>query len=153
MRARRKVAVTVLAFVVIFGLCFLPSHLFMLWFYYRYVRDQRPFARLDLRQFVKEFHVAPTQNVRRTDEGRSVDALKSIHPPTENINYSPDVGNFSLQDAIAGRAVILSPGHTMRGCRMGDGERRPRSVWEGTARGFIGGNEIDHEHNPLRIKN
>ncbi|GAB0098041.1 Neuropeptide CCHamide-1 receptor [Sergentomyia squamirostris] len=33
-RARRKVAVTVLAFVVIFGLCFLPSHLFMIWFYY-----------------------------------------------------------------------------------------------------------------------
>nr|XP_029724258.1 neuropeptide CCHamide-1 receptor-like [Aedes albopictus]XP_029724259.1 neuropeptide CCHamide-1 receptor-like [Aedes albopictus] len=33
-KARRKVAVTVLAFVVIFGICFLPSHLFMLWFYY-----------------------------------------------------------------------------------------------------------------------
>ncbi|CAG9801164.1 unnamed protein product [Chironomus riparius] len=33
-KARRKVAVTVLAFVVIFGICFLPSHLFMLWFYF-----------------------------------------------------------------------------------------------------------------------
>ncbi|KAM7344246.1 CCHamide-1 receptor isoform 2-T3 [Cochliomyia hominivorax] len=33
-RARRKVALTVLAFVVIFGICFLPSHVFMLWFYY-----------------------------------------------------------------------------------------------------------------------
>ncbi|XP_037947526.1 neuropeptide CCHamide-1 receptor-like [Teleopsis dalmanni] len=33
-RARRKVAVTVLAFVVIFGICFLPYHVFMLWFYY-----------------------------------------------------------------------------------------------------------------------
>ncbi|EDS45767.1 bombesin receptor subtype-3 [Culex quinquefasciatus] len=34
-KARRKVAITVLAFVVIFGICFLPSHLFMLWFYYK----------------------------------------------------------------------------------------------------------------------
>ncbi|XP_055620881.1 neuropeptide CCHamide-1 receptor-like [Toxorhynchites rutilus septentrionalis] len=33
-KARRKVAITVLAFVVIFGICFLPSHLFLLWFYY-----------------------------------------------------------------------------------------------------------------------
>ncbi|XP_055921058.1 neuropeptide CCHamide-1 receptor-like [Eupeodes corollae] len=33
-RARKKVAVTVLAFVVIFGICFLPYHVFMLWFYY-----------------------------------------------------------------------------------------------------------------------
>ncbi|XP_065368195.1 neuropeptide CCHamide-1 receptor [Calliphora vicina] len=33
-RARRKVALTVLAFVVIFGICFLPIHVFMLWFYY-----------------------------------------------------------------------------------------------------------------------
>ncbi|ALC41974.1 CCHa1r [Drosophila busckii] len=33
-RARRKVAVTVLAFVVIFGICFLPYHVFFLWFYY-----------------------------------------------------------------------------------------------------------------------
>ncbi|CAD7088048.1 unnamed protein product [Hermetia illucens] len=33
-RARKKVAVTVLAFVVIFGICFFPSHLFMMWFYY-----------------------------------------------------------------------------------------------------------------------
>ncbi|XP_058464452.1 neuropeptide CCHamide-1 receptor-like [Malaya genurostris] len=33
-KARRKVAITVWAFVVIFGICFLPSHLFMLWFYY-----------------------------------------------------------------------------------------------------------------------
>ncbi|XP_039955533.1 neuropeptide CCHamide-1 receptor [Bactrocera tryoni] len=33
-RARRKVAVTVLAFVVIFGICFMPYHIFMLWFYY-----------------------------------------------------------------------------------------------------------------------
>uniref|UniRef100_A0A1B0BUC5 G-protein coupled receptors family 1 profile domain-containing protein n=1 Tax=Glossina palpalis gambiensis TaxID=67801 RepID=A0A1B0BUC5_9MUSC len=33
-RARRKVALTVLAFVVIFGVCFLPIHVSMLWFYY-----------------------------------------------------------------------------------------------------------------------
>ncbi|XP_030388059.1 neuropeptide CCHamide-1 receptor [Scaptodrosophila lebanonensis] len=33
-RARRKVAMTVLAFVVIFGICFLPYHVFFLWFYY-----------------------------------------------------------------------------------------------------------------------
>ncbi|XP_053965274.1 neuropeptide CCHamide-1 receptor isoform X1 [Anastrepha ludens] len=33
-RARRKVAVTVLAFVLIFGICFLPYHFFMIWFYY-----------------------------------------------------------------------------------------------------------------------
>ncbi|XP_017477288.1 PREDICTED: neuropeptide CCHamide-1 receptor-like isoform X1 [Rhagoletis zephyria] len=33
-RARRKVAWTVLAFVVIFGICFMPYHFFMLWFYY-----------------------------------------------------------------------------------------------------------------------
>lgn len=34
MRARRKVAVTVLAFVLVFAACFLPSHVFMMWFYY-----------------------------------------------------------------------------------------------------------------------
>lgn len=34
MKARRKVAITVLAFVIIFGICFFPIHLFMLWFYY-----------------------------------------------------------------------------------------------------------------------
>ncbi|XP_030025314.1 neuropeptide CCHamide-1 receptor [Manduca sexta] len=34
MRARRKVAVTVLAFVLVFAACFLPSHVFMLWFYF-----------------------------------------------------------------------------------------------------------------------
>lgn len=33
-RARRKVAVTVLTFVVIFGICFLPYHIFFLWFYF-----------------------------------------------------------------------------------------------------------------------
>ncbi|XP_044737859.1 neuropeptide CCHamide-1 receptor-like [Chrysoperla carnea] len=33
-RARRKVAVTVLAFVVVFAICFLPYHIFMLWFYF-----------------------------------------------------------------------------------------------------------------------
>ncbi|XP_063710131.1 neuropeptide CCHamide-1 receptor [Culicoides brevitarsis] len=33
-KARRKVAVTVLAFVVIFGICFLPMHIFFLWFYF-----------------------------------------------------------------------------------------------------------------------
>ncbi|KAG5677840.1 hypothetical protein PVAND_007562 [Polypedilum vanderplanki] len=33
-KARRKVAVTVLAFVAIFAICFLPSHVFMLWFYF-----------------------------------------------------------------------------------------------------------------------
>ncbi|XP_028029274.1 neuropeptide CCHamide-1 receptor-like [Bombyx mandarina] len=34
MRARRKVAVTVLAFVLVFAACFLPSHVFMMWFYF-----------------------------------------------------------------------------------------------------------------------
>ncbi|GBP60326.1 Neuropeptide CCHamide-1 receptor [Eumeta japonica] len=34
MRARRKVALTVLAFVLVFAACFLPSHVFTLWFYY-----------------------------------------------------------------------------------------------------------------------
>ncbi|CAH4029926.1 neuropeptide CCHamide-1 receptor isoform X1 [Pieris brassicae] len=34
MRARRKVALTVLAFVVVFAACFLPTHVFMMWFYY-----------------------------------------------------------------------------------------------------------------------
>ncbi|XP_046969574.1 neuropeptide CCHamide-1 receptor-like [Vanessa cardui] len=34
MRARRKVALTVLAFVMVFAACFLPSHVFMMWFYY-----------------------------------------------------------------------------------------------------------------------
>ncbi|CAG4991373.1 unnamed protein product [Colias eurytheme] len=34
MRARRKVALTVLAFVLVFAACFLPTHVFMLWFYY-----------------------------------------------------------------------------------------------------------------------
>ncbi|XP_071439042.1 neuropeptide CCHamide-1 receptor-like [Hetaerina americana] len=33
-RARKKVARMLLAFVLIFALCFLPQHIFMLWFYY-----------------------------------------------------------------------------------------------------------------------
>lgn len=33
--ARKKVAYTVLAFVVIFGVCYLPYHVFMLWFYFK----------------------------------------------------------------------------------------------------------------------
>jgi len=33
-RARKKVAKTVLAFVLVFAVCFLPNHVFMLWFYY-----------------------------------------------------------------------------------------------------------------------
>ncbi|KAF4520487.1 hypothetical protein B566_EDAN004738 [Ephemera danica] len=33
-QAKRKVAKTVLAFVVVFAACFLPQHIFMLWFYY-----------------------------------------------------------------------------------------------------------------------
>ncbi len=33
-KARRKVAKTVLAFVIVFAVCFLPQHLFMLWFYH-----------------------------------------------------------------------------------------------------------------------
>lgn len=32
-RARKKVARTVLAFVLVFAICFLPHHIFMLWFY------------------------------------------------------------------------------------------------------------------------
>lgn len=31
--ARKKVAKTVLAFVLVFAICFLPQHVFMLWFY------------------------------------------------------------------------------------------------------------------------
>ncbi|KAK7058728.1 7 transmembrane receptor (rhodopsin) [Halocaridina rubra] len=33
-RTRRKVAKVVLCFVVIFAVCFLPSHIFLLWFYF-----------------------------------------------------------------------------------------------------------------------
>ncbi|XP_077290640.1 neuropeptide CCHamide-1 receptor-like isoform X2 [Arctopsyche grandis] len=33
-KARRKVAMMVLAFVVVFAICFLPYHVFMVWFYY-----------------------------------------------------------------------------------------------------------------------
>ncbi|XP_075210775.1 neuropeptide CCHamide-1 receptor-like [Lycorma delicatula] len=33
-RARKKVAKTVLTFVVVFAVCFFPHHLFMLWFYF-----------------------------------------------------------------------------------------------------------------------
>ncbi|KAL5275198.1 GPRGRP1 family protein [Megaselia abdita] len=44
-RARKKVAITVMTFVVIFGICFLPYHLFMLWFYYS------PTAQEDYNQF------------------------------------------------------------------------------------------------------
>ncbi|XP_039294765.1 neuropeptide CCHamide-1 receptor [Nilaparvata lugens] len=33
-RARKKVAKTVLTFVVVFAVCFFPHHMFMLWFYY-----------------------------------------------------------------------------------------------------------------------
>jgi len=33
-QARKKVAKTVLAFVVVFALCFLPQHVFILWFYH-----------------------------------------------------------------------------------------------------------------------
>ncbi|VVC40455.1 Bombesin receptor-like,G protein-coupled receptor, rhodopsin-like,GPCR, rhodopsin-like, 7TM [Cinara cedri] len=32
-RARKKVAKTVLAFVLVFAVCFLPNHIFLLWFY------------------------------------------------------------------------------------------------------------------------
>lgn len=32
-RARKKVAKTVLAFVLVFAVCFLPQHVFLLWFY------------------------------------------------------------------------------------------------------------------------
>ncbi|XP_025836439.1 neuropeptide CCHamide-1 receptor [Agrilus planipennis] len=33
-KARKKVAATVLVFVVVFAVCFLPSHVFMMWFYF-----------------------------------------------------------------------------------------------------------------------
>lgn len=33
-KARKKVAITVLIFVLVFALCFLPSHVFMLFFYF-----------------------------------------------------------------------------------------------------------------------
>lgn len=33
-KARKKVAMTVLTFVLIFGVCFLPNYIFMLWFYF-----------------------------------------------------------------------------------------------------------------------
>lgn len=39
-QARKKVAKTVLAFVVVFALCFLPQHVFMLWFYYHPTSQQ-----------------------------------------------------------------------------------------------------------------
>ena len=32
-KARKKVAKMVMAFVVIFAICFFPQHVFMLWFY------------------------------------------------------------------------------------------------------------------------
>lgn len=36
-QARKKVAVTVITFVFIFAFCFFPYHLFMMWFYFRWV--------------------------------------------------------------------------------------------------------------------
>ncbi|CAG0890848.1 unnamed protein product [Darwinula stevensoni] len=39
MRARKKVAKIVLAFVIIFAICFLPSHVYFLWWYYTYPRS------------------------------------------------------------------------------------------------------------------
>ncbi|XP_063243912.1 neuropeptide CCHamide-1 receptor-like [Bacillus rossius redtenbacheri] len=40
-RARRKVAKTVLVFVIVFAVCFFPQHVFMLWFYYNPDSDRQ----------------------------------------------------------------------------------------------------------------
>ncbi|XP_065353493.1 neuropeptide CCHamide-1 receptor-like [Cloeon dipterum] len=50
-QARKKVAKTVLAFVVVFAVCFLPQHVFMLWFYHN------PSAPLDYNGFWHTFRI------------------------------------------------------------------------------------------------
>lgn len=50
-RARKKVAKTVLAFVVIFAVCFFPQHVFMLWFY------NSPTAQQDYNSFWHTFRI------------------------------------------------------------------------------------------------
>lgn len=50
-KARRKVAKTVLAFVIVFAVCFLPQHLFMLWFY------NHPNAQEDYNEFWHYFRI------------------------------------------------------------------------------------------------
>ncbi|XP_026471568.1 neuropeptide CCHamide-1 receptor [Ctenocephalides felis] len=49
--ARRKVAITVLAFVAAFAVCFLPYHVFMMWFYYT------PTAKSDYNAFWHHFRI------------------------------------------------------------------------------------------------
>lgn len=50
-RARKKVAKTVLTFVVVFAVCFFPYHLFMLWFYFH------PSAQQDYNAFWHYFRI------------------------------------------------------------------------------------------------
>ncbi|MCL4148625.1 UNVERIFIED_CONTAM: hypothetical protein GTU68_047866 [Idotea baltica] len=51
MAARRKVAKLVLAFVCIFAVCFLPNHVFLLWFYFS------PTSRQDFNYFWNVFRI------------------------------------------------------------------------------------------------
>ncbi|KAB7505214.1 Neuropeptide CCHamide-1 receptor [Armadillidium nasatum] len=51
MAARRKVAKMVLAFVFIFALCFMPNHVFLLWFYFN------PNSRDDFNNFWNAFRI------------------------------------------------------------------------------------------------
>ncbi|KAL1122053.1 hypothetical protein AAG570_003459 [Ranatra chinensis] len=51
-RARKKVAKTVLTFVLVFAVCFLPYHVFMLWFY------NSPTAQEDYNDFWHVFRIA-----------------------------------------------------------------------------------------------
>ncbi|KAK9507060.1 hypothetical protein O3M35_008884 [Rhynocoris fuscipes] len=50
-RARKKVAKTVLAFVLVFAICFLPHHICMLWFYYY------PYAQQEYNKFWHVFRI------------------------------------------------------------------------------------------------
>ncbi|XKL66648.1 hypothetical protein PGB90_010068 [Kerria lacca] len=50
-KARKKVAKTVLVFTIIFAICFLPQHLFMLWFYHH------PTAEIDYNEFWHIFRI------------------------------------------------------------------------------------------------
>lgn len=51
MAARRKVAKMVLAFVCIFAICFLPNHVFLMWFYFH------PTAKRDFNYFWNVFRI------------------------------------------------------------------------------------------------
>ncbi|KAG0729582.1 Neuropeptide CCHamide-1 receptor [Chionoecetes opilio] len=56
-RTRRKVAKVVLCFIVIFAVCFLPTHVFMLWFYFDLSGDYNDFWHaLRIMGFCSELH-------------------------------------------------------------------------------------------------